>query len=820
MSACNCAPSVVPPAIDPSQESVQSALDNFILNFYGAITKAVVNGQIVWTLPCDLAAALPGYPRDPSLGTACYFKSLFATFGVQITSAVAQSLAAQTAAAAAQTAAGTATTAAATAQTSANSALALIAALGTMASQNASTVAITGGAITGTAITGLPPPYFPSDACTKAYADGIAGGILPRTPVRLASTANVANLASVTVIDGITLANGDRVLLKNQSTPSQNGIYSYTLSTTTLARAVDADTSIELQLNQYYFVTAGSTNIASGWFISTSPVTLGTDPIQFAQFSASTSYTAGAGLTLTGSTLSVNAAQPGITSLGTLSELKANYGVFVGPIGSYDSTAGALYAGFTAGGSFLRSVADNSGTQAPLSFQIGNGSQVGLLTTTGLNACDLGITTPGKVRATAVGTTTILNVRLFGAVGDGTTDDTAAINAAIAALTSLGGRATLYFPPGKYRLASAPSTFSSVSHVIVRGEGAEIYNDSGSSGGSTFTFDSTCSFIRVSDLRFTGTSSIRGNGIHIRMYASNSIIRDNYLSGCSDFAVHVSSSVAGYTSNVVVANNIIVSPLGDGIHVGSALNVSIVGNVLTSTGDDSIALVADNVAYPPSRISVVGNQITGSSFRGIAVLECYDVLVEANNIATTVGAAIEIGRYTSTTAYNTRISINGNRIYNSTTTVGPRGAISVAFIANGVVSGNQIASVVFGSGISFLDVADLSILNNVIYGSASRGIASDDGTTANVAAAWGLLTIAGNVIQYNVAYEAIYVVPASGKTISNLLILDNKVQSTAAGNWIYYDRITTGKVGNNTSRDGLTIAAGGSVTLVTTFNNN
>jgi hypothetical protein len=134
----------------------------------------------------------------------------------------------------------------------------------------------------------------------KDYADGLVQGLNVKESVRVASTANVANLTSVTAVDGVTLANGDRVLLKNQSTATQNGIYVFTLSTTTLARAEDQET---VEKGDYALVTEG-TYAATGWLVSA--INLG-GAIVWTQFSAANEYTASTGITITGNAISVTA---------------------------------------------------------------------------------------------------------------------------------------------------------------------------------------------------------------------------------------------------------------------------------------------------------------------------------------------------------------------------------------------------------------------------------------------------------------------------------------------------------------------------------
>lgn len=415
----------------------------------------------------------------------------------------------------------------------------------------------------------------------------------------------------------------------------------------------------------------------------------------------------------------------------------------------------------------------------------------------------------------------IINVKTYGATGDGTTPDQGAINSAIAALAS--HHATLYFPPGKYRITGGLSSIASKTQLTIYGVGAEIYNDTGTSGGNIFVFDSTSSGIEIYGLAFSGTSTVRGSGIGIRSYSSNTYIHDLafYAGACSDFAIHISNSGAGYTTNVRVENNSITGPLGDGIHVGNAGDVIIAGNTLISTGDDGIAVIADSAAAPPFRVAVLSNKIYNALADGIRVNEANDVSVIGNQIYRTATAGIEVDRYTSTTAYSSHIYIKGNTIYDAVHAgAGPRGAIWVKFVLASAVTDNDIYDQVSGSGICFLDFNDLTISHNTVRGSISRAIAADDTTTTNVAANWYGLVVTNNIIQYNAANETIYLVPASGKVINNILVTGNTGNQLPGGNWIYYDRVNTGKVGNNTSRDGRGVAAGGSAVGITPFNNN
>jgi hypothetical protein len=153
--------------------------------------------------------------------------------------------------------------------------------------------------------TGLGTPTNTTDAATKAYVDSVAQGLSVKTAVRVATTANIT-LSGIQTIDGVTLVAGDRVLVKNQSTNTQNGVYDAASGAWT--RSTDSDTGAEL-VNAFYFVTLGTTLQATGWTQSTpGPITIGSTAIVFNQFSGAADYQAGNGLTKTGLTFDVGTA--------------------------------------------------------------------------------------------------------------------------------------------------------------------------------------------------------------------------------------------------------------------------------------------------------------------------------------------------------------------------------------------------------------------------------------------------------------------------------------------------------------------------------
>jgi len=140
-------------------------------------------------------------------------------------------------------------------------------------------------------VTGLPTPTLASDATPKSYVDAAIAGLSWKQAVRAATTAN-GTLASAfqnaAVIDGVTLATGDRILVKNQTTGSENGIYTVNASGAP-TRATDADSGTEL-VNATVFVSEGTTQADTSWTQSTNaPITPNTTSLVFVQMGSSSS---------------------------------------------------------------------------------------------------------------------------------------------------------------------------------------------------------------------------------------------------------------------------------------------------------------------------------------------------------------------------------------------------------------------------------------------------------------------------------------------------------------------------------------------------
>lgn len=211
-------------------------------------------------------------------------------------------------------------------------------------------------------------PTDSAHIATKGYVDSARQGLDVKQSVRVASTANVAistGLEAGDVIDGVTLVAGDRVLLKNQTTASENGIY-VAVASGAASRSSDANGTAdtgELKSGTFAFVEEGTVNFDSGFVVSTDgTITVGSTGITWTQFSGAGSFEAGDGLSKTGTQVNVNVTanrtaitadaidiastyvgQSSITTLGTVTT------------GTWDATTVAV----TAGGTGVESFTDN-----------------------------------------------------------------------------------------------------------------------------------------------------------------------------------------------------------------------------------------------------------------------------------------------------------------------------------------------------------------------------------------------------------------------------------------------------------------------------
>lgn len=227
-------------------------------------------------------------------------------------------------------------------------------------------------------------PLADLQAATKQYVDTrVSTGLIYHEPVQAATTQSLAAQTGGTVtynapgpegvgatltlsvalntLDGYTLLNTNRILVKDEANQAHNGIYTWATGGTVLTRAADANTYgsnvNQISQNDYFFVQNGTINRGSSWVITTvGTINFTTTPITFAEFSNSQVYTAGTGLTLSGTTFSITNTGVANGSYGTSSSVPTLAINSQGQITSASNTSIAINANQVTSGTLATTV--------------------------------------------------------------------------------------------------------------------------------------------------------------------------------------------------------------------------------------------------------------------------------------------------------------------------------------------------------------------------------------------------------------------------------------------------------------------------------
>ena len=207
-------------------------------------------------------------------------------------------------------------------------------------------------------ITNLATPTAGTDAANKDYVDAAVQNVNIHESVVAATTANV-NLNNAVdnnkTLDGVTLSTGNRILVKNQNTASQNGIY-IVAANGAPTRATDYDAAGEVSAGDFIFVSGGTVNGNTGWIQTAVVTTVGTDSLSFTQFSGAGTYTASTGLSLSGTAFAIDSTVATLTGTQTLTNKTLTSPTITG--------TGAIAGTFTGNltGDVTGNVSGNAGT--------------------------------------------------------------------------------------------------------------------------------------------------------------------------------------------------------------------------------------------------------------------------------------------------------------------------------------------------------------------------------------------------------------------------------------------------------------------------
>jgi hypothetical protein len=618
--------------------------------------------------------------------------------------------------------------------------------LGTMSTQNASAVAITGGAINGTTIGGSTPaagtftslttttgtisttPTNATDIANKQYVDNLVStGLTYHTAVKYEVPSTTGNLnalynqpggpgvgvgATLTnngtlaafAPDGPTASPGDRILIYNQTNAFENGVYTVTTvgngsTPWVLTRATDADSygvkdPNALGQGDAFFVTSGNTGAGETYECNTvGTITFGTTAITFTQISSAQVYSAGTGLTLSGTQFSITNTGVSAASYGTASSVPTLAINAQGQVTSASNTAIAINANQITSGTITNSQLQNSAVTV-------NGTSISL--------GGSGTITAANPNALTIGT------GLTGASYDGSAPITIA-------LASSG---------------VTPATYGSASQVPV------------------FAVDT---YGRVTSVTNTSIAIAAGAVSGLAASATTDTTNANNITSGTLNTARLSGSYTGITG---------VGTLTAGTWNANAIGVAYGGTGLTSTPTNGQLPIGNGTGYTLATLTAGTNVAITNSAGGITI----SATPAAGGTVTSVDVS---GGTTGLTTSGGPITVSGTITLAGTLVVANGG--TGATTLTGYVKGNGTSAFTASSSIPNTDITGLGTMSTQNANSVAITGGSIEGTTVGSTTA---TTVRGTTITATTQFSG----PGTGLTgtASGLSIGGNAATATSA----------------------------------------
>ena len=616
-----------------------------------------------------------------------------------------------------------------------------------------------------TKILNLADPVNGGDAANKQYVDSVAEGLNVKAAVIAATTANIT-LSGAQTIDGIAIVAGDRVLVKNQTAPAENGIY--VAAAGAWARSTDMDVWAEFP-GAFTFVTTGTDYADTGW-VCTSDAggTLGTTAVTWSQFSGAGQYTAGEGLDLTGVVFSVNVDEVTTTITGDAVVVKASAQFVTPDIGAATGTSLSATGTVTADDTITGGNIATGGTVSSTgTATLGNVETGGTISSTG-TATAGNLVTGGTLSVT--GTATVGNVDTAGTISatssitggsvatGGTVSATGTItggNIATGGTVSSTGTATL----GNVATGGTVSATGTIT-------GGNVETGGTVSATGTITSDVTITGGNIATsgtVSSTGTATLGNVETGGTVSATGTITGGNLATGGTMSSTGTATAGNLATGGTVSATGTITSD--DTITGGNVATGGTVSAVGTITSDDTITggnLATGGTVSATGTITSAdtitgGNVATGGTVSATGTITSDDTIT-GGNLATggtvsstgtaTLGNVATGGTISSTgTATLGNVDTGGTVSATGTITGGNVTTAGTSSLGNIVISGDDITDV--GGGVVTINSAAADV-DFAISGDTTANIFFVDAGTETISIGSATQTT-GAVLSMNVA---------------------------------------------------------------------